>query len=720
MRKIFLVILMLALWLPIRTWGQSGETVYVSTFSGHQILKIVDGAPATITVINTDSTKLPEGVVVGPDGKVYVCDAENNVIRRIDPSSQAVETVYDFTLTTGSQCNGGACPKGPEGASFSTLGDLHFNTRSPNHTGVWKIPKSQLNPLPTSGTTTPVNVVPATCATSSSFCDNSSFGEGTRFDLTDRFLFVDRSGGNVWRFDPSTSSLQQLISGLGTPLGIIGLDVDPTSGDIFVATRGSQTVQGSIQRFGSDGTPKGAYVTAGATGGFASGDRPGFIGFDASGRLFVATHQVTFGEGGVEVSDTTGKLWRVDPPVSPSTTGTATLVTALPAPPCNSTCPSAPPAVGIGVAPTNVSFTQPFNLGGGLLIFPRPTYDYKYMYPATTCTTANPVNVKFTFVATTDAEWSQRVQATSFNGTSLVHYAGTGGYGIVGRVEFFDATNNNPVSCTTSGRYTVITDFKTANPQAISNKGPGFLKAPVGTNAFVNIFVSYSPGDPTGTGETDDGFSDYGFIIGVTGTPPTIAITTPPENNSGTYLLNQSVLANFSCTGGSVVKCLGSVPNGSPIDTSSVGTKSFQVNAVVSAGPTAVKSDTYKVAYNTSGSCLLYDPTKAAKGGSVIAIKLQVCDANGVDLSSPSIVLNAVGVVKTSGTITTTNVADAGNANPDSDFRFDSTLGPTGGYIFNLKTVDPTTGAALTTGTYELRFMITGDPTTHAAPFQVQ
>jgi hypothetical protein len=31
------------------------------------------------------------------------------------------------------------------------------------------------------------------------------------------------------------------------------------------------------------------------------------------------------------------------------------------------------------------------------------------------------------------------------------------------------------------------------------------------------------------------------------------------------------------------------------------------------------------------------------------------------------------------------SVLDSGNASPDSTFRFDPTLGPTGGYIFNLK-----------------------------------
>ena len=59
-------------------------------------------------------------------------------------------------------------------------------------------------------------------------------------------------------------------------------------------------------------------------------------------------------------------------------------------------------------------------------------------------------------------------------------------------------------------------------------------------------------------------------------------------------------------------------------------------------------------------------------------------------------------------------VEDSGNANPDNDFRFDSTLGGTGGYIFNLST------KGLATGTYNLNFTVTGDSAAHAATFQVK
>ncbi|HZU27402.1 MAG TPA: PxKF domain-containing protein [Bryobacteraceae bacterium] len=111
--------------------------------------------------------------------------------------------------------------------------------------------------------------------------------------------------------------------------------------------------------------------------------------------------------------------------------------------------------------------------------------------------------------------------------------------------------------------------------------------------------------------------------------------------------------------------------------------------------------------------CLLYDSTKAIQSGSTIPIKLQLCDASGNDLSSSTITLHGTAVIQISTSISGA-VQSAGNANPDSDFRYDPTLGIAGGYVFNLQT------KGLQTGTYNLNFTVTGDSFTYAAPFQVK
>ena len=111
--------------------------------------------------------------------------------------------------------------------------------------------------------------------------------------------------------------------------------------------------------------------------------------------------------------------------------------------------------------------------------------------------------------------------------------------------------------------------------------------------------------------------------------------------------------------------------------------------------------------------CLLYDPGKAVQPGSTVPIKLQLCDNYSQDLSSAALVLHATDIVQTS-TETSGPVDDSGNANAGSAFRFDAALGPTGGYIFNLKTT------GLATGMYILQFTVTGDSFVYSAPFHIR
>lgn len=113
--------------------------------------------------------------------------------------------------------------------------------------------------------------------------------------------------------------------------------------------------------------------------------------------------------------------------------------------------------------------------------------------------------------------------------------------------------------------------------------------------------------------------------------------------------------------------------------------------------------------------CPLYDGTKGVHQGATIPIKFYLCDGTGNDLSSSSIAVHVTGI-----TLTTTStdgvVDDSGAANPDNDFRFDPTLGPSGGYIFNLST------KPLSSGTWSLAFTAAGDiysGDTYTLTFQV-
>jgi hypothetical protein len=108
--------------------------------------------------------------------------------------------------------------------------------------------------------------------------------------------------------------------------------------------------------------------------------------------------------------------------------------------------------------------------------------------------------------------------------------------------------------------------------------------------------------------------------------------------------------------------------------------------------------------------CPLYDPNIAKKSGAAYPIKLQLCDSAGNNISSPSIVVHAVSVTKTSSN-TPIELDDTGNANPDFDFRYDSSLI---GYVFNLST------KGYATGTYKLNFTAGADPNTHSTGFAVK
>jgi hypothetical protein len=199
------------------------------------------------------------------------------------------------------------------------------------------------------------------------------------------------------------------------------------------------------------------------------------------------------------------------------------------------------------------------------------------------------------------------------------------------------------------------------------------------------------------------------YVAGqLTITPAPLTITA----NNATKILNAALppLSGFysgfvagdtpaSLTG--TLNCSSSATASSPVGTYSVACSGQ------SSGNYTIRyvAGILKITYNV---CLLYDPTHAVHSGAVIPIKLQLCDANGNDASSSGVVVTATGVVQVS-TGATDAVQDAGNSNPDNNFRFDG-----GRYIFDLKTT------GLPTGTYSLNFTAGNDPQPHAVLFQVR
>lgn len=190
---------------------------------------------------------------------------------------------------------------------------------------------------------------------------------------------------------------------------------------------------------------------------------------------------------------------------------------------------------------------------------------------------------------------------------------------------------------------------------------------------------------------------------------PVISLGSPMP---GTYTVGESLSASYSCTdGGSGVKtCTGTQPNGTTINTSQPGSFAFTVRAEDNVGHVASTTSPYVVSYRI---CPLFDDTRAKPAGSVVPVQLMLCDVAGNNLSAPDVAIAAVGITLTS-TEVTAPVDDAGNANPDSGFRYTAGLGSGGGYVYNLST------KGRGPGTWALRFYASGDPTLHRVEFQLK
>ena len=177
----------------------------------------------------------------------------------------------------------------------------------------------------------------------------------------------------------------------------------------------------------------------------------------------------------------------------------------------------------------------------------------------------------------------------------------------------------------------------------------------------------------------------------------TISITTPAAVS---YTFHQTVLSGYSCVdgGSGVSSCVGLVPNGSAIDTSSLGSHHFTVHAIDGVGNSSDAAVDYSVVYNFGG---ILQPINANgssifKFGSTVPVKFQLRDANG------NFVTNAVAsitVAKLAGIVYGSDVEAISTAAATTGnlFRYDA-IGNQ--YIFNLAT------KPLSTGTFRLKILL--------------
>jgi hypothetical protein len=167
---------------------------------------------------------------------------------------------------------------------------------------------------------------------------------------------------------------------------------------------------------------------------------------------------------------------------------------------------------------------------------------------------------------------------------------------------------------------------------------------------------------------------------------PDIALSNPLGGAS--YILGSFQAASYSCSDGTsgLASCEGPVANGAGIDTSSVGSHTFDVSAADNAGNSNKASATYTVGYALSGFRSPIDnmPTvNTGKAGRTYPLKWQLRDANDHYLGSlsavASITYRSASCVDFSGSTDGLETEATGG----TSLRYDSTANQ---YVYNWAT----------------------------------
>ncbi len=117
--------------------------------------------------------------------------------------------------------------------------------------------------------------------------------------------------------------------------------------------------------------------------------------------------------------------------------------------------------------------------------------------------------------------------------------------------------------------------------------------------------------------------------------PPTITLTRPADG--ATYRAGQNVTAAYECADADsgIASCVGTRPHGSPIDTGSIGTKSFTVTATDNAGNTSTRTVSYKVVWPLAGPFQPVDNPpvlNTARAGAVVPVRFSLGGYRGTQL----------------------------------------------------------------------------------------
>jgi YVTN family beta-propeller protein len=671
--------------------NQSDGTVSViDTSSGNVV--------ATIPLPCIECTAAPAGLAVTPNGKfVYVAIQNQGTVAVIDTSTNTVSVTIQL-------CSD--CTSSPAGVAITPDGTRAYVTDTT------RFAIEVIDTNPSDGTA--YNTVTATIMS-----DVGNPNGPIAISPDGLAAYYTFGTGSLGRIDTTTNSHTTTLTVGSNPSGVA---VTPDSAFIYVANKGDNTVS-VIQSNFPTFTP-GPTITVGS-GPYSVAITPdgkfAYVVNQTGGTgsvISTATNTVTATVSGV---GTTPNQIAIAPDgrtayvavgggnsVSPISTATNAVSTPVPV-------GAGPFGVAIGPAPTctvndeTVTGCETATLDGSAqtvtLSFDNGAHSIAFTVPAGWCSKP-PCTATAFYTDTPDSVW--QTESANYPGTHIAPIAALGGDGAVYTVTCTDSTGavcSSPLDYTTTMRWqSTQTNF--------CESGPALGKEE--TTTWENILGTCSDLDVTISGNSAPKLSRWAAFFGVTGTSSaSVTITTPA--NGATYVLGETVLANYSCSGTSA-ECAGTVTNGFPIDTSSLGMKTFTAEASALSGPSANATSTYNVtsSYHFIGfSSPVKNPPdlNIVNAGRAIPIQFQVLDANNnpvLNLTAPPVTIGSFSASCASLDTTVSTSIPATTATGGSGFQ---NLGG-GFYQFNWATLKTWAGTCR-----QLQVNI-GDGVNHVADFQ--
>jgi sugar lactone lactonase YvrE len=433
-----------------------------------------DGGPATSAQLSR-----PQDVFVDSAGNLFIADGGNNVVRRVDAKTQVITTAAgNYSLGAGFSGDNGPASSarlsGPAGIAADVYGNLYI-ADAQNYR---------------------VREVNAVTGIITTLAGNGIFtfaGDGG-----------PASSAGLWPYLPGLVALAPDAEG-----NIRVLVMDGTSGRTRVIT---------IPPVPAVSLPSASLGFASQMVGSSSSRQFFTIANSGTGTLRVTNVAVT----GADAADfivspggtCPGSGFTLAPTASctiavtflPIATGTRLAFVTL-----TDNAAGSPQAVALqGTAvqqpATQESITLPLSpTAPNQFQFDNGVHNFTVQYPAGSSFSG--ANMTVTAAQTPQAMFQQRVASTPFANASCIVYEGEDGYCEDYQVRCTSATGVS-ISCPGEPNPTISVKTSYDTEQSIIN--PGFLKAPIGTNAWSNIFTAFylQRIDPTTKGHTT-GFSEF-------------------------------------------------------------------------------------------------------------------------------------------------------------------------------------------------------------------